>query len=146
AMSTAAAPFWLERMGAQTTTTDPGARAWIARVRAGAKAPPTPIAPEWRSRLRDYQVDGVSWLLERSTWAPGVCLADEMGLGKTVQAIALLEARATLGPALVVAPTSVASNWLDELARFAPALRVTAHRGSATEKQLAALGPGAVLV
>ena len=47
--------------------------------------------------------------------ARAACLADDMGLGKTVQAIALLLDRAKLGPALVLAPTSVALNWVDEL-------------------------------
>ena len=46
-----------------------------------------------------------------------------MGLGKTVQAIAVLLDRARLGPALVLAPTSVAFNWVQELQRFAPSLR-----------------------
>jgi SNF2 family DNA or RNA helicase len=46
-----------------------------------------------------------------------------MGLGKTVQAIAVLLDRAKHGPALVLAPTSVAFNWVQELARFAPTLR-----------------------
>jgi SNF2 family DNA or RNA helicase len=46
-----------------------------------------------------------------------------MGLGKTVQAIAVLLDRAKHGPALVLAPTSVAFNWVAELARFAPTLR-----------------------
>ena len=47
-----------------------------------------------------------------------------MGLGKTVQALALLLHRARGGPALVVAPTSVATNWTRETARFAPTLNV----------------------
>ena len=47
-----------------------------------------------------------------------------MGLGKTVQALALI-CHARRGnpdgpPFLVVAPTSVVSNWASEAARFAP--------------------------
>ena len=45
-----------------------------------------------------------------------------MGLGKTVQALAVALARAKGGPALVVAPTSVCPNWMDEARRFAPTL------------------------
>jgi SNF2 family DNA or RNA helicase len=41
-----------------------------------------------------------------------------------VQTAAILKARAAEGPALVVAPASVASNWVGELARFVPSLRV----------------------
>jgi SNF2 family DNA or RNA helicase len=54
----------------------------------------------------------------------GACLADDMGLGKTLQALAVLLARASLGPALVVAPTSLLGNWRAEARRFAPSLRV----------------------
>ena len=73
--------------------------------------------------LRDYQVEGHAWLSRVAAWGAGACLADDMGLGKTVQALALLLDRARLGPALVLAPTSVAFNWVEELQRFAPTLR-----------------------
>jgi SNF2 family DNA or RNA helicase len=73
--------------------------------------------------LRDYQVEGHAWLSRLAAWGAGACLADDMGLGKTVQTIALLLDRAKLGPALVLAPTSVCWNWVEELARFAPGLR-----------------------
>ncbi|MDF2694099.1 MAG: SNF2/helicase domain protein [Labilithrix sp.] len=75
-------------------------------------------------KLRDYQREGVAWMLRLAGWAPGCVLADDMGLGKTVQTAAVLKARAKLGPALVVAPASVSSNWVAELARFMPSLRV----------------------
>jgi SNF2 family DNA or RNA helicase len=96
--------------------------------------------------LRDYQASGARWLLQMSSWAPGACLADEMGLGKTVQAIVLLHARAMLGPALVLAPTSVVSNWSVELARFAPELEVRIYRGAERASALSDLRPGCVLV
>ncbi len=73
--------------------------------------------------LRDYQVEGHAWLSRVAAWGAGACLADDMGLGKTVQALAILLDRARLGPALVLAPTSVAFNWVQELQRFAPSLR-----------------------
>jgi SNF2 family DNA or RNA helicase len=47
-----------------------------------------------------------------------------MGLGKTPMTLALLIARAGLGPALVVTPLSVRANWFDEAQRFAPTLRM----------------------
>jgi SNF2 family DNA or RNA helicase len=52
-----------------------------------------------------------------------------MGLGKTLEAIALLLTRRAGGPALVVAPTSVCRNWLEELRRFAPSLEVFEYAG-----------------
>ena len=73
--------------------------------------------------LRPYQIEGHAWLTRVAAWGAGACLADDMGLGKTVQAIAVLLDRAKLGPALVLAPTSVTLNWVDELKRFAPSLR-----------------------
>ncbi len=77
-----------------------------------------------QGELREYQRDGVAWMLRLASWAPGCVLADDMGLGKTVQTAAVLKARAKLGPALIVAPASVSSNWVSELARFVPSLNV----------------------
>ncbi|CAN5778258.1 hypothetical protein BH09MYX1_BH09MYX1_21400 [soil metagenome] len=74
--------------------------------------------------LREYQTEGASWMLRLAAWAPGCILADDMGLGKTVQTASVLLARQEIGPALVVAPASVSSNWKAELARFVPSLRV----------------------
>lgn len=95
-----------------------------------------------RGQLRDYQADGVRWLLRLAHWGVGACLADDMGLGKTVQLLTMLLARAAEGPALVVAPTSVCWNWADEAARFAPSLRVR----SLDQTTLESLGPRDLLV
>ena len=107
-----------------------------------------PTLPEgFDAVLRDYQRVGFVWMARLARWAPGACLADDMGLGKTVQTLALLAHRAPLGPALVVAPTSVGFGWLREAARFAPNLRVRAWRGADRVRAgLADLGPGDVLV
>ncbi len=75
------------------------------------------------AQLRPYQADGYQWLSRLYDWNAGACLADDMGLGKTVQTIALMLANASQGPSLVVAPTSVAGNWIKEMNRFAPSLR-----------------------
>jgi SNF2 family DNA or RNA helicase len=69
-----------------------------------------------------------------------------MGLGKTVQLIALLLHRARTGPALVVAPTSVAENWMRELARFAPSLDACVYAGPDRKDKLRELGTRDVLV
>ncbi|HHK41777.1 MAG TPA: DEAD/DEAH box helicase, partial [Planctomycetaceae bacterium] len=74
-----------------------------------------PVPPEGLlAELRDYQVEGYRWLRRLSEWGVGACLADDMGLGKTVQMLAVLLDRASRGPALVIAPTSVGFNWLRE--------------------------------
>ena len=72
--------------------------------------------------LRPYQVEGFHWLSRLAHWGVGACLADDMGLGKTVQALALILSKASDGPSLVISPTSVCANWVEEAGRFAPNL------------------------
>ncbi|MBK8567920.1 MAG: DEAD/DEAH box helicase [Saprospiraceae bacterium] len=80
------------------------------------------LPKDFNAELRPYQLTGFKWLHRCAEWGVGACLADDMGLGKTVQALAFLTDRAKLGPALVAAPASVCRNWMNEAARFAPAL------------------------
>lgn len=80
------------------------------------------LPKKFNATLRPYQLEGFEWLSRCAAGGVGACLADDMGLGKTVQALALLTARAALGPALVVAPASVCRNWLVETDKFAPTL------------------------
>ena len=93
---------------------------------------------EFVGELRPYQLRGLQWLAFLQHLGIGACLADDMGLGKTIQFIALLlyeRAQAKqaqqppTGPTLLFAPTSVLGNWLHELQRFAPSLRVLIHHG-----------------
>ncbi len=91
------------------------------------------------AELRNYQEDGFRWMARLSAWGAGACLADDMGLGKTVQALAVLLMRQPEGPALVVAPTSVCTNWQVEAMRFAPTLNIVDYRnagGKACLKEL----------
>ncbi|MBN1509620.1 MAG: hypothetical protein JW955_22420 [Sedimentisphaerales bacterium] len=76
-----------------------------------------------QATLRPYQVDGFVWLARLAEWGVGACLADDMGLGKTVEALTVILHRASQGPTLVAAPTSVCANWVSEAQRFAPTLR-----------------------
>ena len=80
------------------------------------------VPKAFNASLRPYQQEGFQWLHRCANWGVGACLADDMGLGKTVQALAFLTDRASLGPALVVAPASVCRNWVAETERFAPKL------------------------
>lgn len=104
---------------------------WRA-LRDTISAPPAAVAAPagLRAVLRPYQQQGFEWLVFLWRHGLGGILADDMGLGKTVQCLALAqhvhetlprEARRAI---LVVAPTSVASNWLAEAARFVPDLVV----------------------
>jgi superfamily II DNA or RNA helicase len=81
--------------------------------------------------LRPYQQDGFNWLVFLWKHQLGGVLADDMGLGKTLQTLALIAHAVNQGrddagskPFLVVAPTSVVSNWVSEAERFAPGLTV----------------------
>lgn len=95
---------------------------------------PVDLEPELASILRDYQHEGISWLsfLEKS----GFCgiLADEMGLGKTIQTLAWLGSERIRedirdAPALVVCPTSLVYNWMEEAKKFTPNMRTVAMVG-----------------
>ena len=101
-------------------------KAWRAHLRKMAEnAQYVPQLPSTlQAELRDYQREGFEWLARLAHWGVGACLADDMGLGKTLQALALVLLRAPHGPTLVVAPTSVCTNWIAEAARFAPTLNV----------------------
>ena len=94
-----------------------------------------------QAELRDYQIDGFCWLTRLAHWGAGACLADDMGLGKTLQALALIVQRAPEGPTLVVAPTSVCSNWIDEALRFAPTLRPRRFGSGDRQQMLDSAGP-----
>ena len=100
-----------------------------------------------KTELRDYQLEGFRWLLRLASWGAGGVLADDMGLGKTVEALAVLLERGKLGPALVVAPTSVGFNWVEEARRFAPSLGISLYSDS-TERATTheRLGPRDVLI
>ena len=89
-----------------------------------------PVPANLQAELRTYQQDGFVWLERLGQLGAGACLADDMGLGKTVQSLALLLSRADGGPALVVAPTSVVGNWLQETQRFAPSLSIMSYADS----------------
>ncbi len=86
------------------------------------------------SMLRPYQMRGFMWMQALDRLNMGGILADDMGLGKTLQVISLLLWAKRSGgdkrPSIVVAPTSLVYNWMAELKRFAPEMRVAASEGS----------------
>jgi superfamily II DNA or RNA helicase len=112
---------------------------WRARIERLREAQALELEPPstLQAQLRPYQVDGFRWMARLAHCGAGACLADDMGLGKTVQAIALLLHRAPGGAALVLAPTSVCANWVDEIRRFAPTLEVRLLGGSDREALIA---------
>ena len=85
-----------------------------------------------RATLRPYQLAGLAWLERLRTHDAGGVLADDMGLGKTLQTIAQLARYAASKPglpSLVITPTSLVGNWLRELTKFAPQLKVIVYFG-----------------
>lgn len=104
-----------------------------------------------KATLRPYQEQGLSWLRFIHEIGSGGVLADDMGLGKTVQTIALLlslhSAKET-GPikALIVAPTSVVTNWQREIERFGPSLKVALWHGAARKDQEGKLEAAHVII
>ncbi len=110
--------------------------AWVKQIKAFREAQSLdPEVPSTlQAELRDYQVDGFKWAARLAAWGAGACLADDMGLGKTLQTLAVALSRTASGPILVVAPTSVCPNWIDEARRFAPTLNpVLFGRGNREE-------------
>ena len=80
--------------------------------------------------LREYQLAGFEWLTRLAANNLGGILADEMGLGKTVQTLAFLRTQRGNGPALIVCPTSLVTNWENEARKFTPELKSLVLEGA----------------
>ena len=143
--------------GTQDSPASQKASGWVIAHR--------PVPTGLQATLRPYQVEGFQWLSFLYEQRLGGILADDMGLGKTVQALALLahaikehravSERATkrgesiepFMPFLVVAPTSVITNWAAEATRFLPEAKVvTITETTAGKTPLAERIAGAHLV
>ncbi|VAW49566.1 DNA/RNA helicases, SNF2 family [hydrothermal vent metagenome] len=94
----------------------------------------TPIPKGLQATLRDYQQIGLNWLQFLREYQFGGVLADDMGLGKTVQTLAHLlvekSQRRMNKPCLIIAPTSLMSNWRREAEQFTPELKVLVLQGA----------------
>lgn len=123
-------------------------KAWnecLMRLDRAEKLEPT-LPQGLKATLRDYQIEGFKWLRRLAEWGVGGVLADDMGLGKTVQTLAAILDRASEGPALVIAPTSVCFNWMREIEKFAPELTGTLYRETDRAEFLDSVGPYQVVV
>uniref|UniRef100_A0A674MHI4 Chromodomain helicase DNA binding protein 9 n=1 Tax=Takifugu rubripes TaxID=31033 RepID=A0A674MHI4_TAKRU len=88
--------------------------------------------------LRDYQLEGVNWLLFNWYNRRNCILADEMGLGKTIQSITFLEEIYRMGikgPFLIIAPLSTIANWEREF-RTWTYLNAIVYHGSMVSRQM----------
>jgi len=120
------------------------------------KIPDTKIPAGLNARLRDYQKEGLRWLVFLQENNLGGCLADDMGLGKTIQTLALLQynremhnkkdtgqkAEDQLLPpsaikrktSLLIVPASLIYNWENEINKFTPSLKTYSYRGNQRKK------------
>ncbi|MDQ0156196.1 DEAD/DEAH box helicase [Robertmurraya andreesenii] len=90
--------------------------------------------------LREYQKQGYQWMKTLASYGFGGILGDDMGLGKTVQSITyiqsvLSEIRTQKLPALIVCPSSVTYNWLNEFKRFTPNIHALVIDGGRKERR-----------
>ena len=129
----AAAVLDLEEILAARYDNKPAILAQIERFRADAVLPHARLPAAFTATLRPYQQHGVDWMQALLAEGLSGLLADDMGLGKTAQTIAHICVERAQGrlldPALVVVPTSLVPNWINELTRFAPHLRVLVLHG-----------------
>jgi SNF2 family DNA or RNA helicase len=122
-----------------------------AKQQSGETKIECPPLGDLESVLRPYQKHGVAWMHFLRANGFGGILADEMGLGKTLQALTFLrtccqrlagspESGASAGkmPAthcsLVVCPTSLVFNWVNEVKKFTPEIKVLALNGPERHK------------
>eukprot|EP01047_Picozoa_sp_COSAG01_P029324 COSAG01_NODE_2007_length_8663_cov_13.801378_3_plen_1886_part_00 len=91
-----------------------------ARTRPRSLLADLPKSPQSKcgKELRDYQMEGVNWVLKKFKMGKNCMLADEMGLGKTAQTVNILEflrTKNSVQPFLIVAPKSTIPHWVREL-------------------------------
>ena len=100
------------------------------------------------SMLRQYQKEGVNWLLSKED---GI-LADDMGLGKTIQTIKAMDIlfrNGLIKKVLIVCPLSLIATWEFEIAKWAQHLsisRVNSEGTNTTLKWLKALTGSHILI
>lgn len=92
------------------------------------------------AQLKEYQLKGLTWLVNLYEQGINGILADEMGLGKTVQSISVLaylvEKYGVWGPFLVIAPASTLHNWQQEIVRFVPDIKVLPYWGTVKDRKV----------
>ena len=90
-------------------------------------------------RLRDYQAEGVAWMLSNYTNKRNSILCDEMGLGKTIQTAVFLHLLSTVlmnrGPFLVIVPLSTLPHWQRAFASWTH-LNTVVYRGNAEDRKM----------
>ncbi len=127
------------------TSADAGWQQQIHKIREAQDFKPE-LPSTLQAELRVYQREGFEWLARLAHWGVGGCLADDMGLGKTIQSLAIILKMAVHGPSLVVAPTSVSTNWQSEVTRFTPTINIKFLSSKDREKDISDLGKFDLLI
>ncbi|PVH92788.1 hypothetical protein DM02DRAFT_619713 [Periconia macrospinosa] len=96
--------------------------------------------------MKPYQLEGLSFLVHLYNNGLSGILGDEMGLGKTLQTLSLFQyleeldrkngvTSEELRPYLVICPLSVLDNWINEIRKFTPGLKVLRYHGNVKERE-----------
>ncbi|KAH3666697.1 hypothetical protein WICMUC_005514 [Wickerhamomyces mucosus] len=89
-------------------------------------------------KLREYQIQGLNWLISLHENSLSGILADEMGLGKTLQTISFLGYvrynKGIDGPFIVIVPKSTLDNWRREFAKWTPDVNVAVLQGNKEDR------------
>jgi len=111
------------------------------------------LPQNFKGNLRPYQKAGYNWFHFLKNYHFGGCLADDMGLGKTIQTLALLqkhkedtENEGSKSTSLIIMPTSLIYNWLNEAKKFTPKLRLMVHTGTMRYKSPEVFGNYDVII
>lgn len=99
---------------------------------------PQSIPKAIQATLRNYQIDGVSWIEKLRLMHLNGILADDMGLGKTLQAITAVTQYKDDHPnalSIIVCPTSLVYNWKEEFNKFNAQLKVLPLDGTPIQRK-----------
>ena len=96
------------------------------------------IPKNLNAELRPYQISGYEWLYKNTKVGFGSIIADDMGLGKTVQVITTIlrlkqENKLQDKKGLIIVPTTLITNWVKEIEKFAPVLKPHVYHGAKRE-------------
>jgi len=94
-------------------------------------------AKSLNATMRDYQLEGMKWIVGVLSSGSGGVLADGMGLGKSLEIISSFAKMKESDPsyrAIVFAPKSLMGNWQNEFTKFAPSVQVLVWDGNNRKK------------
>lgn len=106
----------------------------LVKTLSGADDSEIAVPQSLKTIMRNYQKTGFRWLKTLADYKFGGVLADDMGLGKSLQVIALLKDSGNTS--IIVCPTTLILNWVNEFTKFAPDLKILPITGSYGERKL----------